>query len=80
MNRCFVSISSMLYKVSYRRVIYILTIWTLGNKGKIKIERVQMIKGNDKRRVVVELTKEKGNNCGIKELSREFIRVLFRIE
>ncbi len=45
--------------------MYIVIICTLGNKGKIKPERDHIIKGKSKRREVVELTNEKGNNCGI---------------
>jgi hypothetical protein len=47
-------------------VINILAICTLGNKGNIKTDRVQIVKENTINIVVTELIKEKGNNWGIK--------------
>ena len=43
----------------------ILAICTLGNKGNIHTDRVQIVKDNTIKIVVTELIKEKGNNWGM---------------
>jgi len=50
----------------YNFVINILAICTLGNKGNINTDRVQIVKDNVINTVVTELIKAKGNNWGIK--------------
>ena len=51
--------------IDYNLVMNILAICTLGNKGNIHTDRVQIVKDNTIKIVVTELIKEKGNNWGM---------------